>query len=508
MPIKTNCPNCDKVYNLADTMDGKAVKCKECGNTFTVTGSNGIASAPSGGKVKAAAKARRRASEDDGEEAKGGMGKMLLIGGAIFALLFVLFLAGAGVGGYFIYQKYWGSSSESASSSDKDKKDKDADNKDKSNADKSNTDKVNPDKVNTDKVVRDKEEGPPKIVSVQNFQKLQNGMTKGQVETFLGPSSGGILDGEFSGRFIWLDFQNKIEVTYRRGKVNGAEATIDNQTYKLAGDTVQPPPTSKVTLANYNTLRGGMTDTDVQNMLGFAADINGTLDADAANYDKAKVYVYKDGGNSITVTYCDNKVARWSAMIDGQKYGPNKADAFVLLNTKITKANFEQIAGGKTEFELKGILGNPTNMNGQLDAAAQNYDKAKVWVWQNGADSITVTFCNNRAARWSATIGGTNYPAKEDKTFVLVKNNSPVTLANYNAVNKGATQAMVVQVFGQASFTSNPANHKANNVTKEPAHISYHCKWTDGQGGEMTIFFKDYGQGGIVDNKESNNKLK
>src|SRR5262245_37278797 len=50
MPIKTTCPNCDAPYTLADTMEGKKVRCKSCSEPFTVeaTGAsaNGAASKP------------------------------------------------------------------------------------------------------------------------------------------------------------------------------------------------------------------------------------------------------------------------------------------------------------------------------------------------------------------------------------------------------------------------------------------------------------------------------
>jgi hypothetical protein len=36
MAIKCACPNCDRIYTLADTMTGKTIRCKECEKTFTV----------------------------------------------------------------------------------------------------------------------------------------------------------------------------------------------------------------------------------------------------------------------------------------------------------------------------------------------------------------------------------------------------------------------------------------------------------------------------------------
>jgi hypothetical protein len=38
MPIKASCSNCDRIYNLADAMAGKTLKCKECGEPLVVPG--------------------------------------------------------------------------------------------------------------------------------------------------------------------------------------------------------------------------------------------------------------------------------------------------------------------------------------------------------------------------------------------------------------------------------------------------------------------------------------
>ena len=36
MPIKTACPTCEKAYTLAESMSGKQVRCKHCGDSFFV----------------------------------------------------------------------------------------------------------------------------------------------------------------------------------------------------------------------------------------------------------------------------------------------------------------------------------------------------------------------------------------------------------------------------------------------------------------------------------------
>jgi len=38
MPIHAHCPSCQKRYVLADTLDGKCVRCQECQQPFRVRG--------------------------------------------------------------------------------------------------------------------------------------------------------------------------------------------------------------------------------------------------------------------------------------------------------------------------------------------------------------------------------------------------------------------------------------------------------------------------------------
>src|SRR5262249_45663311 len=119
-----------------------------------------------------------------------------------------------------------------------------------------------------------------------------------------------------------------------------------------------------------------------------------------------------------------------------------------------------------------------------------------------GADSITVTFCNKKAARWVGMIGGEKVGPTIDQASVVLKNNSPVTKANYDKIVKGTPEALLLQTFGPPANKSPVANHAANKTTGVPAHTTYHYKWTDGQGGDMTIHFINFGMGGMVDRKE------
>ena len=130
MPIKTTCPECDKAYTLADTMEGKSVKCKGCGQPYKVqAAANGIAAKPSNGKaVKAAVK--KRVADDDDEvpvKKKSGVGIFLMIGGGLVAVLMILVCGGVGIGGYLMYRSYSDSDDSSSTASMSSDKDKDKD---------------------------------------------------------------------------------------------------------------------------------------------------------------------------------------------------------------------------------------------------------------------------------------------------------------------------------------------------------------------------------------------
>jgi hypothetical protein len=45
MPVKTTCPHCRRSYNMADSMSGKMVKCKDCGAPFRVDVAGAVADA-------------------------------------------------------------------------------------------------------------------------------------------------------------------------------------------------------------------------------------------------------------------------------------------------------------------------------------------------------------------------------------------------------------------------------------------------------------------------------
>src|SRR4051812_15926911 len=77
MPFILHCPSCDKEYNLPDAQQGKRVRCKDCGHTFTAQpkaadpteegGTEGILSSRSSGPERSGTS--RSSQRDRDEEA-------------------------------------------------------------------------------------------------------------------------------------------------------------------------------------------------------------------------------------------------------------------------------------------------------------------------------------------------------------------------------------------------------------------------------------------------------
>jgi outer membrane protein assembly factor BamE (lipoprotein component of BamABCDE complex) len=426
------------------------------------------------------------------------MGKVLLIGGALVAVLMLFVCGGVGIGGIIVWRSWFSSDDEPTASSttDKDKS---------SSSDKSSGDKSNADKSRTDK---DKQPPPPpqSKVTKANFDRLKRGMTQAEIENILGKPSVGILDGNGNGNLIWTDFQITINIKYSGGKAESGTCGVNGQFYPLPGDTA---PGSLVTKANFDLIKGGKTKDELRLLLGPPTQPNAKPDARGEKYVSAQgsAQVWENGVESITVLFNpDGKAAAWKANFIGQGFDYRTDPQYVVkpadAGTKITKDNFNKIKGGLSEFDVAQFLGAPTNGIAAPPPDTANYDKARTQVWQNGADSITVTFCNNKAAYWVGTIGGEGLGPKTDQAFVMLKNATAVTKANYDKVGKGATEAAILQVFGPPTSKSGVTNHAANKTTGVPAHTTYHYKWSDGQGGDMTIHFINFGTGGVVERKE------
>lgn len=114
MAISTSCPRCRTSYNLPESQDGKRVRCRECANTFLVTGSADVPTLEEARPEDLAPwretrvrreidddpRPRRDRYEDDEPRRSGGgsgLGLILAVGGA-FGLLLVV---GGGLAWFF-----------------------------------------------------------------------------------------------------------------------------------------------------------------------------------------------------------------------------------------------------------------------------------------------------------------------------------------------------------------------------------------------------------------------
>ena len=117
MPIAMTCPGCETDVSLPDTLAGKTIRCKKCGETFPVTAKVAAKSKPvvvvdedddeddddtpkakPAKRLPAKALARKdEDDEDDDEEDAPKSRKGLLIGGSVLG---VLLLVGGGIAGY------------------------------------------------------------------------------------------------------------------------------------------------------------------------------------------------------------------------------------------------------------------------------------------------------------------------------------------------------------------------------------------------------------------------
>jgi hypothetical protein len=153
---------------------------------------------------------------------------------------------------------------------------------------------------------------------------------------------------------------------------------------------------NRVTQENYQQINPGMTETEVQNLLGSPTQV---LDSNAMGNHlglNLKMATWKNGDNIIMVTFQDGRVMNKMGAFEGQlgldpingqpagkpawpfpgapqpKPGQNQVPNFPRLpgadnnpganvNNKVSKANLDNIQHGMTEDQVIAILGQPSN---------------------------------------------------------------------------------------------------------------------------------------------------
>ncbi len=495
MSIKTTCPECDKEYNLADTMEGKTVKCKGCGNPFTVESgdeaSTAVAAKPANGKASATAtraakpSVKKRAADDDDDDddeeseappkKKGGMGVWLLVGGGLVAFM-MLFVCGGGViGAYFLFFR--------------------------GNA-----------------------------VTKANFDKIKGGMSPTEVQAILGKPDKtgdtkalGLLGVKVEGApktEIWESGKDSITVSYINDKVATWAGVFDGATFAMTDPNVlfgnlnngpKPPvnnntppspnpdpnpnppmPASRLTLDKFNQIKGGMNPAALVLLLGPQSQANLKPDPAAQMLvsERGTAYIWSDGADSITVNFTpDYKAVSWTGTIGGVlQSGQDLTYAVKSSTSMMSKDNYNKIMGGETEQQINEIFaGVNSHPKVKGDAETTNYDNAKTVTWQDSHGIVTVTFCNGKAAHWSGLIDVMTMETKTNQQFVVLKGNNPnqpanpgskLTKAGYNTIVDGQTPlAVVAQGWG-------PPMSQGNNGKNPARDPGYRTKWVwlDGNG--------------------------
>jgi outer membrane protein assembly factor BamE (lipoprotein component of BamABCDE complex) len=156
-------------------------------------------------------------------------------------------------------------------------------------------------------------------VSKANFAKVKEGMSPKEVEEILGPPDGsfevkpgelpggtklpGVPDmpdmpkvdlGKFAGK-EWKEANKVYHVVFKDDKVMAKEVVEDKEKEK---------PASKITKANYDRIKTGMTKKQVEEILG-----KGKTGASGAIEDfSGATVVWKDGDKIITIGFLNDKV--------------------------------------------------------------------------------------------------------------------------------------------------------------------------------------------------------
>jgi hypothetical protein len=181
-----------------------------------------------------------------------------------------------------------------------------------------------------------------------------------------------------------------------------------------------PGDSGPITKTNFMKIRGGMTEAEVEAILGKPTypDLNVEM-SDAGWYvgDQGRFQMWRQGQNDINVLYCGHKAARWLWISDGgrdrlQKYdeafyyrnqfaGKNpppdsrpdptpdpKPDPKPDPNAKVTKAFLASIMAGKTtRAEVEAVLGPPKEVGPGGRLGKSNILALK---WIEGTTLLTV----------------------------------------------------------------------------------------------------------------------
>ena len=293
-----------------------------------------------------------------------------------------------------------------------------------------------------------------------------------QVEGILGKpfTKIGVGDNNKTTMASWVSAPNSVNVTYVDSKVDTWSAVFDGKIYgPYRADTPSGPGpnpnASKITVDNFNKIKGGMNPVDMFNLFGIATKKNVKPGRHGRRVvmvgDRGMAETWSSGADSVTVNYNPEfKATCWSATIGGIAYNGSDATYAVkpaTTTTMITKANFDKLKGGMQRQDLLFLLGNPSQANQPPDAVMSPIvsDKGKMFIWKNGQDTITVALNpDGKAACWSGNIDGQALPLQTDLTYAAkpgnANPNAAVTKGELRQNHAGHTSVAVLQLVGSA----------------------------------------------------------
>ena len=221
-------------------------------------------------------------------------------------------------------------------------------------------------------------------VTRASFDKIGKGMTVQALADLLGKGPDAIkvtgIPGQLVYTFNGADNRPTIDVTVSDGKVTTKQSST-NWPVVWPADVAQNPPDKPapgVTQANFDKVAKGMTQTDVEQILGKAKTEVGN-----GPRDKSRILYWRtdDGKIEIAVTIAkDGKVVEkigptgwpvvWPADV-AQNLPPDKPG--------ITQANFDKIAKGMNLEDLTKLLGPRTSRDEITGLEDRGIDAEQLW---------------------------------------------------------------------------------------------------------------------------------
>ncbi|HVS38558.1 MAG TPA: MJ0042-type zinc finger domain-containing protein [Gemmataceae bacterium] len=308
MPLQITCPHCDSSFGVSDELEGKRVRCRKCARPFQVVASVEPVDDEDDDSRPARRGARRPARRS---RASRGAPAGVWVGLAVAAVLLVL-VVGGGVAAFVILNRQGGFGSAGAPA---------------------NTGA--PGTTGGPSAPAGQAPGPR--LTAANFAMLHDGISEAEVEAILGqPTERGtarflVINGQIQcNTSTWTEGANQLQVAWHNGKFFDAAGLIDGRRLSLrtsdapAADNLPPqsqpqPAAAQVSKANFDKLKTGMTQAQVEQILGPGRLLAGNaltqamqtyadLQATMQLVQNAPIYEWSNGRAFIWVAYVNGGV--------------------------------------------------------------------------------------------------------------------------------------------------------------------------------------------------------